>query len=80
MNRDRTSNMVSEAALLSADDLRRFMGRWYVVHSTLKMWRTGGRHNPAITYSNLTDGAPWRWDDLVEYQEPGFFSKALKVP
>lgn len=26
-------------------------GRWHVVHSTLKLWKTGGRTNPSITYT-----------------------------
>jgi hypothetical protein len=51
--------------------LRAFMGTWHVAATTLKLWKTGGRCNPAITYHLDSDEAgaglnpPPRWRDTV---------------
>ena len=32
----------------AAVNWKKLMGNWHVVHSTLKLWKTGGRRNPTI--------------------------------
>jgi len=50
-------------------DLDEFMGKWYVTHSTLPLWK--GKRDVSITYTPLFDaGSPQgtvKFDDLVEY-------------
>ena len=46
-------------------DVNKLSGKWYVVQSTLSLWRNNV--NPSITYKVLESGAPARLDDLVTY-------------
>jgi len=58
-------------------DLDGFMGKWYVTHSTLPLWKN--KKDVSITYTPLPDAGSSRgtteFDDLVEYHsfsaEPG---------
>jgi len=49
--------------------LDEFMGKWYVTHSTLPLWKN--KKDVSITYTPLSDaGSPHgvaKFDDLVEY-------------
>lgn len=58
-------------------DPQKLMGTWYVTQSTLKLWSSGGRRNPSITYELLPGGED-AWSDTVRYEQPAAFGKSYK--
>ncbi|EJF65138.1 hypothetical protein DICSQDRAFT_152415 [Dichomitus squalens LYAD-421 SS1] len=49
-------------------DLEKFMGKWYVIHSTLPLWKS--RKDVTITYALKTSPSEEtvKFDDIVEYR------------
>ncbi|PHK49040.1 hypothetical protein BTJ66_10475 [Staphylococcus edaphicus] len=45
-------------------------GKWYIIGSTFKMWTSGKKTNPSITYSILNSD-PLKILDKVQYQSKG---------